>query len=233
MEKQILIVGGRGGLGEVLAQKFDKSGWKVLILSRKTDRNGGKYPYFRADLRVPSQIRVAAKEINLRFNKLHAVLFCAGVVQDQTLLKLEESHWDEVLQVNLKSSFLLTQLLTPLLGSADGGHLVHLGSIVGLTGRRGQSNYAAAKAGLVALAKSSAKELGSQNIRVNVVLPGFLKTPMTAHLTRKHIEQIYNDNVLGRTGTLEEVAQFVLFLCSTKHISGQVFNLDSRILPTF
>jgi len=194
---------------------------------------GGNCIYLKADLTLPSQIDQAFTQLKSTISALDAVIFSAGVVQDQLLIKMVEADWDQVCAINLKSVWALTQKCLPLLEASGGGHLVHLGSIAGLTGRMGQANYSASKAGLIALSKSFAKELGPKNIRSNVVLPGFLKTPMTYGVSQDKVEKIKNENSLGRMGTVEEVARFIYFLCSTDHISGQVFNLDSRILPTF
>jgi len=232
-ERNILVIGGSGGIGQNIVQLFDKNGWKVAILSRNADRSGGNCIYLKADLTLSSQIDQAFTQLKSKISALDAVIFAAGVIQDQLLINMVEADWDQVCEVNLKSVWALTQKCLPLLEASGGGHLVHLGSIAGLTGGMGQANYSASKAGLIALSKSFAQELGPKNIRSNVVLPGFLKTPMTQGVSQDKIEKIKNENSLGRMGTVEEVARFIYFLCSTDYISGQVFNLDSRILPTF
>jgi len=232
-KKNILIVGGSGVIGQELVKFYDESGWNTAILSRNNDGSGGNTLFLKADLRLSVQMDQAIEELRGHFGHLNAVVFCAGMISDQLILKMNEEDWDEVLRVNLKGVFLLIQRVSPLLELAGGGHLICLGSIVGSTGRIGQTNYAAAKAGLVALVKSSARELGPRNIRVNVILPGFINSSMSSKLSEAQREKIKQENVLGRVGNANEVARFIHFLSTTDHISGQVFNLDSRILPGF
>lgn len=232
-QNKILVVGGSGGIGKFIVYKFYESGWRVANLSRKYVNSGGICSFYPADLSKTSQIQEAFEIVENEFQHLDAVVNCAGIIHDQSLLKMSEPAWDSVIHLNLKAAFLITQLAAPLLEKNSGGHIVHMGSMSGMIGRFGQGNYAAAKAGLASLVKSAARELGGKNIRVNLVIPGFQRTPMTAGLSANQVEKIYRENVLGRIGTPEEVARFVHFLCTTEHISGQVFNLDSRILPTW
>lgn len=231
--KRVLVVGGGGGIGRTIAKFFDESGWKISILSRKINESGVNISFYEADLRVPAQIEAAFEKIKRDQGSFDAVINGSGLIQDQLLINMPEPAWDDVVNVNLSAAFRITRFAAPLLEKAGGGHLIHFSSISGVTGRRGQGNYAAAKAGLVALAKNAARELGEKNIRVNVIIPGFLRTPMTAKISAEQEEQIRRDNALGRIGTVDEVARFVHFLCSTENISGQVFNLDSRILPSW
>lgn len=233
MIKKALVIGGSGGIGQIIVKNLNENGWNISILSRNNNKSGGNSKFYQADLRQPSDIKAAFEKIKREEIYFNSVINCAGVIQDRLLLKMSELDWSEVVKVNLDAAFWVTQLAAPLLEKAGGGHLIHLGSISGIRGKAGQGNYAAAKAGLVALAQSAARELGEKNIRVNVVLPGFLPTPMTAGISEAERESIRRENVLQRIGTAEEVARFVAFLCSTEHISGQVFNLDSRILPTW
>ncbi len=231
-KKHVLIVGGSGGLGSKISNFFIKNGWICSNISKNKCKNGDFYLNLQTDLKDWDQIQAISKGLQEEGLVLDAVVFAAGVVQDHLLMKMTETEWDDVASVNLKSIAGLMQGLAPLLKRSGGGHFVSVGSIVGVTGRAGQANYAATKAGLIALSKSAAQEWGPDNIRSHVILPGFLKTKMTSSFSAEQIRKIEEQNVLGRIGTLEEVARFVFFLCSTEHISGQVFNLDSRILPT-
>jgi 3-oxoacyl-[acyl-carrier protein] reductase len=134
-----------------------------------------------------------------------------------------------VLDVNLKGAFLCSQAVSRPMASARSGHILNIASWAARHGTRGQANYAAAKAGLIGLTHSLARELGTRDVRVNAVLPGVLPTAMTAKLTPEQLADLSSTNVLGRTGTLEEAARFIVFLAGTQHVSGQVFQLDSRI----
>ena len=230
-KKHIFVVGGSGGLGSKICEFFIKNGWICSILTKNNNKSGDFCLNLQADLKDWGQVQRVINKLQKQGVALDAVVFAGGLVQDQLIMKMSENQWDEVASVNLKSVAILMQGLWPLLKRSGGGHFVSVGSIVGVIGRAGQANYAAAKAGLIALSKSAAQEWGPDNIRSHVILPGFLKTNMTASFSAEQIQKIEEQNVLGRIGTLEEVARFVFFLCSTEHISGQVFNLDSRILP--
>ena len=145
------------------------------------------------------------------------------------MAQLNPAAWDHVLDVNLKGAFLCAQAALRPMIKQRGGHILNIGSFVARVSRAGQANYAAAKAGLIGLTQSLAKEVGSRNVRVNAILPGVLATPMTAQLTPEQFAAISTENALGRISTVEEVARFTAFLAGTQNISGQLFQLDSRI----
>jgi 3-oxoacyl-[acyl-carrier protein] reductase len=151
------------------------------------------------------------------------------VTADALSWQLSEEDWDRVLAVNLKGAFLCAQAaLRPILRQRN-GHIINIGSFSGRAGQLGQANYAAAKAGLIGLTESLAKEVGSRNVRVNAVLPGVLPTSMTAKLSEAQLAEYAAANALGRINSLTEVAQFIVFLATMQNVSGQVFQLDSRI----
>jgi len=155
----------------------------------------------------------------------------AGIVRDAGLWEMADDDWDRVLDVNLKGAFLCVQEVSKVMIRQRAGHIINISSFSGRTGQRGQANYAAAKAGLFGLTASLARELGSRNVRVNAILPGVLPTKMTANLTESEIDQFAAANALGRINSLDEVARFIAFLAGTQNISGQLFQLDSRIAP--
>ena len=147
------------------------------------------------------------------------------------MLFRSDSDWQDVLEVNLRGPFLCSQAaLRPMLAQGD-GHILNIASFGGRVGRAGQSNYAASKAGLLGLTQSLAREVGASNIRVNAVLPGFLRTGMTGELTETQLATHAAANALGRLNDLGEVARMVVFLAGMRNISGQLFQLDSRIVP--
>jgi 3-oxoacyl-[acyl-carrier protein] reductase len=154
---------------------------------------------------------------------------CAGVTADNLLTRISEEEWDRVLDVNLKGAFFCSQaVLRPMMSRRE-GHIINISSFAARNGTRGQANYAAAKAGLIGLTESLAKEVGPRNIRVNSILPGALPTPMTAKLAGPRVNELASANALGRLNTVSEVARFAGFLAATQNISGQSFQLDSRI----
>jgi 3-oxoacyl-[acyl-carrier protein] reductase len=159
------------------------------------------------------------------------LLICnAGITRDALLAKTGEAEWDEVMAVNLRGAALCAAAASRGMIRARCGHIVLVSSYSAIHPPAGQAAYAAAKAGLIGLGKSLAKELGAANIRVNVVLPGFLETRMTAGLTEARKEAVRSEHVLGRFNTVEAVADFLLTLHERMpHTSGQVFQLDSRV----
>jgi 3-oxoacyl-[acyl-carrier protein] reductase len=176
-------------------------------------------------------VRRAVADVLARWGRIDALVNNAGVTADQGLPQLREADWDHVLDVNLKGAFRCSQaVLRPMLRQRE-GHILNLGSFAGRVGARGQSAYAAAKAGLMGLTVALAREVGPRNVRVNAVLPGVLPTPLTAGLPPDALARFAAANALCRLNTLDEVARFVVFLAGMQNVSGQLFQLDSRIAP--
>jgi len=153
----------------------------------------------------------------------------AGLTRDGAMTALAAEDFDDVMDANLRGAFLCTRAALKFMVRQRSGHIVLIGSRAGRYGTRGQSAYAAAKAGLVGFAQSVAKEYGPRNIRCNVVLPGFLETRMTATLPAQRREDVRAEHALGRFNTAPNAARFIAFLARLDHVSGQVFTLDSRI----
>lgn len=217
--EQALITGGEGSLAKEISVSLCNGGMKVHAPSR-------------AELDVTSQCSV-----DYYFQELEELdlLVCnAGVTRDGSLMKLSEYQWDEVMDVNLKGAFRTARAAVEIMlkrRENRKGHIVFTSSYSAYHPPAGQANYAAAKAGLEGFAKSLAQEVGSRNIRVNVVVPGFMDTRMTEDLPGEVKQLAKNKHLLGRYNTPEKVAEFICFLHQQmEHTSGQVFNLDSRIL---
>ena len=209
----VIITGGTGGLGRALADEFSRSGSTVF--------HPGS-----AELDVRDTESVSAY-----FNRLEHIdvlINNAGITGDALFSRLDESDWDAVLSTNLKGAFLCAREAAKRMVRQRSGSIVQIGSYSALHPPVGQSAYAASKAGLIGLTKSLAKELGSRNIRVNCVLPGFLETRMTAGLPEAARSAALSRHALGRFNTPEEASRFVRFLTTLEHVSGQVFQLDSR-----
>ncbi len=153
----------------------------------------------------------------------------AGVTRDRALANLSLADIDEVIAVNLRGAFLCVRAAVKRMVKQRSGHILLVGSRAGKHGTRGQSAYAAAKAGLVGFGQSVAKEYGARNVRCNVVLPGFLETKFTAHVPEKRLAESREEHVLGRFNTPENAARAIAFLARLDHVSGQVFTLDSRM----
>lgn len=209
-----LITGGAGDLAQALKHELENQGWLVHAPSR-------------SELDVTDKAQVQSVIGGLA--RLDLLIHNAGFLRDGPLLKMSESDFHEVLQVHLKAAFLTSQVALKTMLKQRQGHIIHIGSFSALSGPAGQANYAAAKAGLIALTQSLAAEYGAKNIRANCVLPGFLETKMTRALLEKQRAQIESAHALGRLNTTEQAAQFIAFLHRMENISGQVFQLDSRI----
>jgi NAD(P)-dependent dehydrogenase (short-subunit alcohol dehydrogenase family) len=211
-----LITGGEGDLARHIRAELESAGWDVLAPGR-------------AELDV-----LDPKGCFAQIDRLDLLINNAGLCRDAPLSKMSGDDFDAVLDVSLKGAFLCTQAALKLMSRQREGHIVNIGSFSALGGPAGQSNYAAAKAGLIALTQSTAKEYGARNVRANCVLPGFLETKMTRHLLTDDAwrQNLLAQHTLGRLNTPRDVARFIVFLHSMPNVSGQVFQLDSRVRRT-
>jgi 3-oxoacyl-[acyl-carrier protein] reductase len=212
-----------------MAQCFAGAGWQVALASNQRACTGETV--FRFDVRDESTAKQAIDACVEKLGRLDVLVNNAGIVADHTAGKLTDSEWDHVLDVNLKGAFLCSKLALRHMVKQRSGHIINIGSWSARFGNFGQANYSAAKAGLIGLTQSLAKEYGKRGIQVNCVLPGFMRTAMTAGLTEERAAEIIGDNVLGRASDPDDAARFILFLTTLKNVSGQIFQLDSRIGP--
>lgn len=208
----ILISGGEGGLARALQKELPRD--SVLAPGRKA-----------MDVRDEAQIESYFSNLK----QLDVLIANAGLTRDGAVTGLSAEDFDQVVGTNLRGTFLCARAALKLMIKQRSGHIILIGSRAARYGTRGQSAYAAAKAGLVGLAQSLAREYGPRNIRCNVVLPGFLETPMTASLSAERREAVRAEHALGRFNTAENAARFIAVLARLDHVSGQVFTLDSRI----
>ncbi|MDO4790332.1 MAG: 3-oxoacyl-[acyl-carrier-protein] reductase [Porphyromonas sp.] len=233
--KVALVTGGSRGIGKGIAIELAKHGADVAFTGRSLNANteaveqeiaslgvkGKAYASDAADFAAAHQL---VDEVIKDFGKIDILVNNAGITQDGLLMRMTESQWDEVLNVNLKSAFNLTHAVTPSMMRARQGSIINLGSVVGISGNTGQANYAASKAGLIGFSKSVAKELGSRGIRVNVIAPGFIETDMTAELSEDVKKQWVATLPLKRSGKPEDIAGAVVFFASdlSGYVTGQV-----------
>jgi len=227
----VCVTGAAGGLGQALAQQFAAQGWRVAAGSHRGGCADLTDSIWSLPLDVTDHARAegAVQEIVARWGRLDVLVNNAGAVADAPIWQLHEADWDAVMAVNLKGAFRVSQAaLHPMVQQRD-GHILNIASFAARAGPRGQAHYAAAKAGLVGLTQSLAREVGSHNVRVNAVLPGVLPTPMTARLDDAVVQEFTRANALGRLNSVAEVARFVVFLAAMQNVSGQLFQLDSRI----
>lgn len=227
----VLVTGASGGLGRAFVQAFRNGGWNVAAAShQKTIHETADHLLsLLVEVTERDSVRAAVEATLARWGRIDALINNAGITGDELMLKQTEAGWQRVLDVNLKGAFLFTQAVTRPMLRQENGHIINVSSYVARVGRAGQTAYAAAKAGLISLTETTAKELGTRNVRANAILPGLLATPMTEALASDHLTLLAGENALGRINTVEEVAAFTEFLVRTRNISGQVFQLDSRI----
>ena len=227
----VLITGAAGGLGRELVTEFAAQGWRVAAAHHHATTHTATETIWPIPLDVTQRASCAetVKQLLARWGRLDALINNAGLTADQPSWQISDEDWEKVLSVNLKGAFLCAQAaVRPMLKQRD-GHIINLGSFSGRSGARGQANYAAAKAGLLGLTAALAQEVGSRNVRVNTVLPGVLPTPMTAKLTEAQRAEFATANALGRLNSIAEVARFIVFLAGMQNVSGQLFQLDSRV----
>ena len=237
--KVALITGAARGIGKAIALKFASEGADVAFTDLVIDENGQQTENEIAALGVKAkgyasnaanftETEEIVKQIKADFGKIDILVNNAGITKDGLMLRMTEQQWDAVIAVNLKSAFNFIHALVPVMMRQRGGSIINMASVVGVHGNAGQSNYAASKAGLIALAKSVAQEMGSRGIRANAIAPGFIDTAMTQALpedVRKDWEQKIP---LRRGGTVEDIANVATFLASdmSSYVTGQVIQVD-------
>ncbi|MDI6630896.1 MAG: 3-oxoacyl-[acyl-carrier-protein] reductase [Bacillota bacterium] len=234
-----VVTGASRGIGRAVAEALARAGAGVVInyTSRADDAvavaagikaSGGRAEVFQADVSRPDQAAALVDFAVSTFGRLDILVNNAGITRDGLLLRMKDEDWDAVIGVNLKGAFNCARAAARIMMKARWGRIINISSVVGLVGNAGQANYAAAKAGLVGFTKAVARELGSRNITVNAVAPGYIRTEMTASLPEAVKKQLQERIVLGRLGEPEEVANLVVFLASdlAGYITGQVFVID-------
>jgi 3-oxoacyl-[acyl-carrier protein] reductase len=239
LDNQTAVVTGAGrGIGKAIAVKFASAGAQVFCLSRTLQNSqavadeivslGGKAVAMAVDVADPESVKEVSESILNQSPSIDILVNNAGITRDGLLMRMSDADWDIVLQTNLRGAFLWTRALTRQFMKQRRGSIINLASVVGISGNAGQANYAASKAGLIGLTKSTAKELASRNIRANAIAPGFIHTDMTNALDEKIIESVKTQIPLGRFGTPDNIADAALFLASpaSQYITGQVLTVD-------
>ncbi len=237
--KVALITGAARGIGKGLALKFASEGADIAFTDLVIDENGEQtvkeieafgvkckaYASNAADFVQTEQV---VAEVKNDFGKIDILVNNAGITKDGLMMRMSEAQWDAVIAVNLKSAFNFIHAVLPIMMRQKSGSIINMASVVGVHGNAGQANYAASKAGLIALAKSIAQEVGSRGIRANAIAPGFIETAMTAALPEDVRKEWVGKIPLRRGGQVEDIANVATFLASdmSSYVSGQVIEVD-------
>lgn len=236
--KSALVTGGSRGIGAAIVKKlaaeganvaftYRSSAQKAEVVRKELEDMDVKAIAIQSDAADYAQAEDCVKQVLEAFSKIDILINNAGITKDTLMLRMSEEHWDQVMNVNLKSVFNLTKhCLRPMLKNR-GGSIINMSSVVGVFGNAGQANYAASKAGIIGFTKSIAKEVGSRSIRCNAIAPGFIETEMTEVLDDKTKEAFLSGIPMKRLGSGEEVANTCVFLGSdmSAYVSGQVISV--------
>ena len=242
-EKTALVTGASRGIGRATALELAKAGAKIalnfagnLAAAEETasmiEAAGGEVLLVQADVGDSAAVDAMIKAVVARFGKIDILVNNAGITRDNLIMRMKEEEWDAVIHTNLKGIFNCTKAVTRLMMKQKYGRIVNMASVVGVMGNAGQSNYAAAKAGVIGFTKSMAKELASRNITVNAVAPGYISTDMTANMPEQAKTDLQSQIPLQRLGNPEDVAAAVLFLVSpgADYITGQTLHVDGGMV---
>ncbi|MBI1183672.1 3-oxoacyl-[acyl-carrier-protein] reductase [bacterium] len=241
--KTALITGGSRGIGKGICEVFARHGANVAFtylssaqkaneLAEELAQNGIKAKGYQSNAADFASAEKLINDVLADFDNIDVLINNAGITRDNLLMRMTEEQWDEVINTNLKSVFNLSKFIARPMMKARGGSIINISSVVGVNGNAGQANYSASKAGIFGFTKSMAKELGSRNIRVNAIAPGFIETEMTHALDEKVLEQWKNLIPLKRGGTPEDVANACLFLGSdlSTYMTGQTLLVDGGMV---
>ena len=237
--KCAVITGASRGIGKCIATKFAKEGANVVINYRNNEEEalkvkqeledlGSQVLVVKSDVSELEQAENLIKEAKKEFGRVDILVNNAGITKDNLIIRMKEEDFDSVIKTNLKGAFNCLKAVTPIMLKQKYGKIVNMASVVGVVGNPGQVNYCASKAGLIGMTKSLAKEIGSRNITVNAIAPGFIDTDMTKILSDDQKKKILSQIPLNKFGNVEDIANVALFLGSenSNYITGQVIHVD-------
>ncbi len=241
-DKVALITGGARGIGQAIAMTFAKEGADIVVadinleIAQKTaseiESLGRKALALEMDVTSYEKVEEGINKILDKMGKVDILVNNAGITKDNLILRMSQAEWDAVINVNLKGTFNCIKAVSRPMVKQRSGRIISIASIIGLIGNPGQANYAASKAGIIALTKTVAKELASRNINANAIAPGFIQTEMTAKLPEDIKKKMLEAIPLSKLGTPQDVANLCLFLASdeSSYITGQVITIDGGMV---
>ncbi|MDQ0417362.1 3-oxoacyl-[acyl-carrier protein] reductase [Croceifilum oryzae] len=240
-----IVTGGSRGIGRSIACTLAEAGADVVIFyagnqvaAEETlsaiQATGRQGLALQVDVSSQEQVDAACKQVLERFGRIDVLVNNAGITRDNLIMRLKEEDWDQVVDTNLKGVFFCTKAVIRPMMKQRSGRIINMSSVVGVMGNPGQANYVAAKAGVIGLTKSTAKEIASRNITVNAIAPGFIETDMTAKLDEQTKKSMLGAIPLGRFGAADDVAQLVKFLASPAagYITGQTIHVDGGMVTS-
>lgn len=237
-EGAVIVTGANRGIGLAIAEDLAAAGYRLALVGRDAARiealaaaHDGARAYV-ADVADYAQVEAVVGQVQSDFAAIHGLVNNAGMTKDGLLLRMSAQDWQRVIEVNLNGTFYFTRCVAPLMMRQRSGRIVNVSSVIGLTGNAGQANYAASKAGIIALTKSVARELGGRGVTCNAIAPGFIATDMTASLPDKVQADMLQRIPLKRFGTGKDVAGLVRFLLSEEaaYITGQTLVVDGGMV---
>lgn len=240
--KVVIVTGSARGIGFTIAETFAQAGATTIISDMSEDsvnqavENLKSKNYsvdgFVMNVTDSAQVESVFKQIIEKYKQIDVLVNNAGITKDTLIMRMKESEWDAVINVNLKGTFICTQKVSRYMMNQRNGSIINISSVIGLMGNLGQSNYAASKAGIIGLTKSTAKEFASRNIRANAIAPGFIETEMTAQLKPEVVENYAKAIPMQRMGKPIDVANACLFLASdlSAYITGQTIQVDGGLI---
>ncbi|MDB4861385.1 3-oxoacyl-ACP reductase FabG [Alphaproteobacteria bacterium] len=237
--KKIFVTGASGGIGSSIADKFLKNQYEMILTSSSSnsldklkEKYGNDHHYYILDFNNPDENNTTLKKISEEHQDLNIIVNNAGITDDSLLLRMKIDQWNKVIQANLSSNFTIIKALIPNMIKNKSGNIIGISSVVATSGNPGQSNYVAAKSGMIGFYKSIALEVASRNVNVNIVSPGFIISPMTDKLNNKQKNTILDKIPMKRFGESNEIADLVYFLSSdqSRYITGQNIHINGGML---
>lgn len=241
--KIALVTGASSGIGRSIAMKFAKEGAFVIVnytgnkdladsVVKEIKDNGGNAEAVCCDVSNIDEVKVMIDNLIEKHKRIDILVNNAGITRDNLIMRMSEEDFDSVINVNLKGTFNTIKCISRYIIKQKSGKIINIASVVGITGNAGQANYAASKAGVIAITKSAAKEFASRNINVNAIAPGYVITKMTGVLNDKTKEEILSNIPMKKPANPEDIANVALFLASddSNYITGQVINVDGGMV---